>query len=319
MTSKIKTAILDDYQQVAFQYADWSSISPQLDITVYTDTIHSEDDLVSRLEPYTIICTMRERTRFPASVLARLPHLKLLTTTAMRNASIDIEFAKKKGIIVSGTGLLQHTTVEHTWALILGLVKNVAREDASVRHGKWQETVEFSLIGKTIGLLGVGNLGSETARIAKAFGMIVLGWSPNLTPERAVAAGVTFAPSKHYLLENSDIVSVHLVLSPTTRGILSAEDLEHLKPGSYLVNTSRGPLIDEPALLSLLRSKKIRGAALDVFDIEPLPLDHEFRRLENVLLSPHLGYVTEDNYKVFWGQTVENIAAFLEGTPKRVI
>jgi len=316
-----RVAILDDYQKVAFTSADWTPLQHRVSIDVYSDTILDEDALVLRLEPYEIICAMRERTKFPSSVLDRLPKLKFIATTGMGNRGIDIAHARKKEIVVSGTGGAGNSTLEHIWALILGTARYIALEDAGVKASRqaWQITIPTGLSGKTLGLLGVGNLGSKTATIAKAFNMNVIGWSPHLTPERAAAAGVKFVKSKEELFKTSDILSVHMVLSEASYHIVKAADLALMKPSSIFINTSRGPLVDEEALVDVLKHKKIAAAGLDVFDVEPLPLDHPLRELENVTLSPHLGYVSDDNYKVFWTDTVDNIIHFLDGAPKRVL
>ncbi|KZP16841.1 hypothetical protein FIBSPDRAFT_912172 [Athelia psychrophila] len=284
------------------------------------NTLSTEDDLVARLKPYAIICAMRERTKFRASLLDKLPNLKLIATTGPRNAAIDISYAASKGIVVSGTGGSGNSTLEHIWALILGTARHLATEDRNVKAGKeqWQSTLPIGLAGRTLGLIGVGHLGSQTAKIARAFDMRVVGWSPNLTSERAAEAGVEFAKTKEELLKQSDIVSLHMVLSDRSKGILAAGDFSKMKPSAILINTSRGPLVDEAALIKALQQKTIAGAGLDVYDVEPLPLDHDLRKLDNVTLSPHIGYVSEENYEVFWTQTVENISGFLDGEPKRV-
>jgi len=263
-----------------------------------------------------------ERTKFTASLLDRLPNLKLIATTGPFNRGIDTEHAKSKGISVSGTGGAGNPTLEHIWALILATVRHIVEEDANVKRGKpqWQTVVPTGLAGKTLGLLGLGRLGSQVAQIAKLFNLRVLAWSPNLTRERADKAGVEFSPTKEQLFKESDIVSIHLVLSESTKGIVSASDLRLLKPSAYFISTSRGPLVDEKALVEILKEGKIKGAGLDVFEVEPLPLDHPLRKLGNIVtLSPHTAYVSDDNYKVFWGDTVENIAAYLDGKPIRLM
>ncbi|KAI0814898.1 D-isomer specific 2-hydroxyacid dehydrogenase [Irpex lacteus] len=319
--SPIRVAILDDYQHVALTAADWSSIKDKLAIDVYDETLADEDALVKRLEGYSIICAMRERTKFPASLLDRLPNLKLIATTGTWNAGIDVAHAKKKGIVVSGTGGGGNSTLEHIWALILATARHIALDDAGVkaRRQLWQTVIPIGLSGKTLGLVGVGKLGTSTAKIAKAFNLNVLGWSPHLTPERAEAAGVEYIATKEELLKRSDIVSIHIVLSESTRHLINAADLALLKPTALFINTSRGPIVDEKALVKVLKEKKIAGAGLDVYDIEPLPLDHPLRDLKNVTLTPHTGYVSDDSYKVFWEETVDNIKSFLEGNPKRVL
>ncbi|EJF66956.1 D-isomer specific 2-hydroxyacid dehydrogenase [Dichomitus squalens LYAD-421 SS1] len=320
-SERIRVAILDDYQNVAFKFGDWSGIKDRLLIDTYPDTTNDEDILAKRLEPYTIICTMRERTKIRASLLDRLPNLRLITTTGPYNAGIDVAYAKTKGVITCGTGGKGNSTLEHIWALILATARHIVIEDARVKASAvpWQVTIPMGLAGRTLGLVGVGRLGSATGKIAKAFGMEVIGWSPNLTPDRAEKEGVTYVATKEELLKRSDIVSIHMVLSERTQRMITAADLALLKPTAFFINTSRGPLVDESALIEVLQQKKIAGAGLDVFDEEPLPLDHPIRKLTNVTLSPHTGYVSDSNYEAFWGHTVENIAAFLDGRPTRVI
>ncbi|KAF7339549.1 D-isomer-specific 2-hydroxyacid dehydrogenase NAD-binding protein [Mycena sanguinolenta] len=278
--SVLRVAICDDYQQVAFKFADWSPITQRVSIDVFSDTIADEDLLVKRLAEYDIICAMRERTKFSASLLDRLPKLRLIATTGLRNLAIDTKHAKSKGITVSGTKG-SGATLEHIWALLLATVRHISVEDANVKakNPQWQTIVPFGLAGKTLGLIGLGRLGTQTAQVAKVFNMKVIAWSPNLTPERAAEAGVEFAATKADLLKESDIVSLHL-------------------PTAYLLNTSRGPLIDEDALVAVLKAKSIAGAGLDVFDQEPLPLDHPLRDVNNATLSPHNGYVSDTSYKV---------------------
>ncbi|RDB29216.1 Glyoxylate reductase [Hypsizygus marmoreus] len=297
---RVRVAILDDYQRVALTSADWSCVNSRIAVDVFTDTIAEEGALVQRLEGYQIICAMRERTKFSQSLLDRLPHLKLIATTGMQNAGIDVEHAKKKGIFVSGTGSGGNSTLEHIWALILAVARHIAVDDANVKGGNplWQTSIPVGLQGKTLGIIGVGRLGTKTAKIAKAFGMKVVGWSPNLTPERAEEAGVEYASSKEDLLRRSDVVSLHLVLSDRTRHIISAPDIALMKPTAFLINTSRGPLVDESALVDALKSQRIAGAGLDVFDVEPLPVAHPLRKLGNVTLTPHTGYVNDTNYEV---------------------
>ncbi|KAJ6604553.1 D-isomer-specific 2-hydroxyacid dehydrogenase NAD-binding protein [Mycena vulgaris] len=321
LMSVLRVAILDDYQQVALKSADWSSIAQRVAVDVFSDTIADEDLLVKRLADYDIVCAMRERTKFTPSLMDRLPKLRLIATTGMRNFAIDTEHAKKQGITVSGTVSSAASTLEHIWAMILATMRHIVTEDANVKakNPQWQTLVPTGLSGKTLGLIGVGRLGSQTAKIAKAFDMKVIAWSPNLNPERAAEAGVEFASTKAELLQQSDVVSLHIVLSERTRHIISASDLALMKPTAYLINTSRGPLVDEEALLAVLKTRAIAGAGLDVYDQEPLPLNHALRDLNNVTLTPHNAYVNDTSYKVFWEQTVDNIAAFLDGQPKRVL
>lgn len=312
----MKIAILDDYQNVALSFADWASIDAETE--VFTTHVGDPDELVSRLAGFEVVVAMRERTRFPARLLARLTDLKLLITTGMKNAAIDLEAARQRGITVCGTGGVGHNTAELTWALILAAVRNLAVELPAMRAGGWQTTIGTGLNGRTLGLLGLGRLGSQVARVGQAFGMETVAWSQNLTAERAAEHGVT-AVSKQDLFARADVLSIHLVLSERTRGLVGAAELAAMKPDALLVNTSRGPIVDEAALLDALRSRRIGAAALDVYDVEPLPGDHPLRGLPNVVLTPHLGYVTRENYEIFFGDAVEDIVAYRSGNPVRVI
>ncbi|HEV7973307.1 D-2-hydroxyacid dehydrogenase family protein [Amycolatopsis sp.] len=309
----MKIAILDDYQNVALGFADWDSLDAEIE--VFTKPL---DDVVERLGGFDVIVAMRERTRFPADVLGKLPELKLLVSTGRRNAAIDIAAARKLGIVVSGTGYIAHPTAEHTWALILAAARNLPAEERSMREGGWQVDVGSGLHGKTLGLLGLGNLGARAAKVGQAFGMETLAWSQNLTQEKASEHGVT-AVSKEDLFARADVLSIHLVLSDRSRGLVGAAELAAMKPTAILVNTSRGPIVDEAALLDALRRKEIGCAALDVYDTEPLPADHPLRSLDNTVLTPHVGYVTREVYDVFYGDAVEDIAAFKAGSPLRVM
>ncbi len=313
-----RVAVLDDYQNVAREMAAWSSLPPDVSVDFYGDHLSDEDDLVMRLEPYEIVVAMRERTPFQRSLFLRLPNLRLLVTTGMRNASIDMAAATESGVVVSGTDGLPYPTAELTWGLILALARKVPTEDAATRAGEWQVTVGEGLQGKTLGVIGLGRLGSQVARIGAAFGMNLVAWSQNLVAERAAEFGARLV-SKDELLTESDFVTIHLVLSERTRGLLGERELSLMKKSAYLVNTSRGPIVDESALVAALESGTIAGAGLDVFDIEPLPLDHKLRNLPNTVLTPHLGYVTVETYRIFYRDAVENIAAFLSGNPVRVI
>ncbi|KAF8523059.1 D-isomer specific 2-hydroxyacid dehydrogenase [Hysterangium stoloniferum] len=311
----LRVAILDDYQGVALTSADWSAVQAKAQVDVFRDTISGEAELVKRLEPYAVVCTMRERTKITASLLDKLPNLKLITTTGMANRSIDLKATAAKDITVVGSGGKGNSTLEHIWALILAVTRRVVVEDANIKTGKpqWQSEVPTGLSGKTLSLLGVGRFGSQVAQIAKLFGMRVLAWSPNLTPERAEKAGVEFAPTKEELLKQADLFSIHMVLAPSTRHLIGAADLALLKPTAFLFNTSRGPIIEENALIEALSAKKFAGAGLDVYDIEPLPLDHPLRKVPNVTLSPHNAYVNEDNYKCWWEDTAQSVTNFVEG------
>ncbi len=313
-------AILDDYQGVALRMADWSAVERVAELRVFRAPFADEDALVAAVADCDVVVAMRERTPFRASAFARLPRLRLLVTTGMRNAAIDMEAARARGIVVCGTASLGEPPAEITWALLLALARHLVPENAAFRqNGPWQSTVGTDLEGRQLGLLGLGKIGSKVALVGAAFGMDVVAWSQHLTAERAEAVGVRLAPSKAALLETSDFVSIHLVLSGRTRGLLGREDLRRMKPTAYLINTSRGPIVDEAALLEALRERWIAGAGLDVFDVEPPRPDSPFRTLPNVLATPHLGYVTEANYRVYYGEAAEDVRAFLDGNPIRVV
>ena len=312
-----RVAILDDYQDVARRLADWKSLPAE--VVVFRDHLSDESKVAARLADFDVVVAMRERTPFPRSLFERLPRLRLLVTTGMRNASIDLRAAADRGVVVSGTAGLPSPTAELTWALILALVRHVPREDRATREGRWQETLGTTLKGRTLGVLGLGQLGSRVARVGKAFEMDVIAWSQNLTAERAAAVGATLAGSRDELLARADVVTIHLVLSGRTRGLVGARELGLMRPTAYLVNTSRGPIVDEGALIATLHAGKIAGAGLDVYDEEPLPADHPLRRLTNTVITPHLGYVTEETYQIFYSQALEDIRAFLAGAPVRVL
>jgi len=314
----IRVAVLDDYQDAALEMADWSVLPPEVEVTVFPDHLADPEALVERLLPFEIICPMRERTPFPAALIQRLPNLKLLATTGSWNAAIDMKAAEEHGVTVCGTSGAVHATPEFSWALIMALVRNIPSEIQSVRTGGWQVGLGGDLKGRTIGILGLGNIGTAIARYARAFEMEVIAWSQNLTPEKAEADGAKLV-SKDELLDRSDIVTIHQVLSQRTRDLIGARELALMKPTAFLINTSRGPIVNEPALIDALQRGVIAGAALDAFEEEPLPQGHPFRTLPNVLATPHIGYVSGDMYRMFFSQTVENIAAFLAGSPTRVI
>jgi phosphoglycerate dehydrogenase-like enzyme len=307
----MRCVVLDDYQGVALSNADWSG----LDVTVLREHL---DDPAEALAEAECVVIMRERTPFTATLFSRLPNLRLLVTSGMRNASIDLEAAREHGVTVCGTGSAKTPPTELTWALILGLARHVAVENAAFHSGgPWQSTVGVDLAGATLGLAGFGNLGRAVGRVGKAFGMDVVAWSQNLTADRTEAEGVRLASSLHDLLEQSDFASVHLVLSERTRGLVDAAALARLKPSAFLVNTSRAAIVDQNALLDVLRDNRIAGAGLDVFDTEPLPRSDELRTLPNVLATPHLGYVTQANYRTYFREAVENVQAFIQGAPIR--
>ena len=313
-----RVAILDDYQDVALAVADWKSLGPEVTVEAFHERLGDEDGLVKRLADFEVIVAMRERTQCPRSVLERLPKLRLLVTTGMRNVAIDIKAAAELGIVVSGTGLLTPPTAELTWGLILALARHIPEEAQDMREGGWQTTVGVGLDGKVLGVLGLGKLGSEVARVGRAFRMEVIAWSQNLTAEHASSLGATRV-EKDELFERADFVTIHLILSKRTRGLVTARELALMKPGAYLINTSRGPIVEERALIDALTRRKIGGAALDVFDEEPLPDAHPLRKLDNVVLTPHLGYVTVENYRKAYGEAVEDIRGFLTGHPIRTI
>jgi phosphoglycerate dehydrogenase-like enzyme len=313
-----KIAILDDYQNTAMKFGEWESLRKHAEITVFNDYIADEDALVKRLLPYDILCVMRERTWFPRSVLKRLTNLKLLASTGPWNAAIDIEAADELGITVCGTASSLTAASELTWALILAAARDIPREVASFRNGGWQVSVGSDLNGKTMGLLGLGYSGSATARVAQAFGMKTIAWSQNMTTESAGKLGVQYV-SKDELLASSDILSIHVRLSERTRDLIGARELAMMQPHALLVNTARGPIVNEAALIDALKRKQIAGAAIDVFDIEPLPVSHPFRTMGNIVATSHVGYVTEGSYKIYYGESVENIRAWIEGQPIRTL
>jgi len=314
----LKLAILDDYQGTAKDLADWSKLPAGVEVEFFQDHIVDEDQLVERLGDFDLVQGMRERTPFPRSVLSRLPNLRLLITTGRRNASFDIEAASELGITVCGTNGGGEGTTELTWGLILAMLRHIPEEERRSRAGSWGTTVGIGVKGKTLGLIGLGHIGSLVARVAKAFDMNVIAWSQNMTHERANECGATLV-DKETLFRDSDIVSVHLVLSDRTRGLVGKSDLAFMKPSAYIVNTSRGPIIDEMALIDVLERKAIAGAALDTFVIEPLPKDHPFFKTPNTLISPHLGYVIDDSYEAFYAGVIENVRAFTSGEPVRTI
>jgi phosphoglycerate dehydrogenase-like enzyme len=307
----VKVAVLDDYPNIALQIADWSAVRRHAEITVFNDHVADSSAVVARLHPFDVVCVMRERTPLTREVLEKLPNLRLIASTGPRNAAIDSKTAGDLGIAVTMTGYDSTPTIEFTWSLILASMRGLDREVASLRRGGWQTGLGANLRGRTLGVLGLGNVGGEVARIGAAFGMKVIAWSQNLTADKAHAVGATLV-DKQTLFRDADIVTVHVVLSHRTNGLVGAAELALMKPSARLVNTSRGPIVDEPALIEALQARRIAGAAIDVFDIEPLPADHPFRKLENVLATPHIGYGTEDLYRIFYGDVVSSIARWLE-------
>jgi D-3-phosphoglycerate dehydrogenase len=315
--TRLRCAILDDYFKLSLTSADWSKITDRVDLTVFENPFKSEAEVTSALKDFPIILAMRERTAFPRSQFAALPNLKLMITSGMRNAAIDFEAAKAHDVVLCGTNFARDTTAPLAMALILELTRNVGRESARMHAGEpWQTLLGMDIEGRTLGVLGLGKLGAKVAKLAQAFGMNVIAWSPNLTPERCKEVGVTYA-SKEDLFKTADVVSIHVVLGPRSRGIVGREDLLRMKPTAYIVNTARGPIIDEAALLEVLQQKKIAGAGIDVFSVEPLPTDHPFRKLDNMVITPHLGYATEEVFRGHYVQMVEGIDAWFKGEPVR--
>ena len=309
---------MDDYQNVALSSADWSAVRRRFTVRAITEHHTDETELVDALFASEVVVAMRERTAFPAGVLRRLPVLRLLVTTGMANAAIDLDAARERGITVCGTSGTGRAVPELTLGMIIALTRHIAAEDAAVRSGGWQHTIGPGLAGHILGVVGLGRLGVPVARLAQAFDMSVIAWSPQLTAERAAEHGVR-AVSKSELFAESDVITIHMPLSDRSRGLITAEDIALMRPTAYLINTSRGPIVDEGALIDALREHRIAGAGLDVYDVEPLPVDHPLRSLPNTLLLPHIGYVTSDIYRQWFGQVVEDVLAFTDGVPIRVL
>ena len=315
----VRAAILDDYQNVAMGFADWSPIAKDVEIKVFNKPFGSQDEAIKALQGFAVVVGMRERTPFPRKVVEALPDLKLLITTGARNNSFDIKACAERGVTVCGTGGVGSPTTGIAFGLMLELTRRIGFENARLKAGApWQTTIGRDLEGLTLGILGLGKLGQRSTAVGKAFGMKTIAWSQNLTEEKAKAAGADYV-SKDDLFRNADFVTIHLVLSDRSRGLVGAKELGLMKKSAYLINTSRGPIVDEKALIAVLQSKSIAGAGLDVFDIEPLPLDHPFRKMDNVVITPHLGYVSEQNYRKYFPDIVEDIRAWLDGKPVRVI
>jgi D-3-phosphoglycerate dehydrogenase len=315
----IRAAILDDYQNVAKRMADWSPIAKDVEITVFNEPFASQEAAVAALKPFQIVVGMRERTPFPRAVIGALPELKLLITTGAKNNSFDIKAAAERGVTVCGTGAVGSPTTGIAFGLMLELTRRIGFENARLKRGEpWQVTIGQDLEGLTLGIVGLGKLGRRSAEVGKAFGMNVIAWSQNLTPEKAAEAGIAYA-SREKLFADADIVTIHYQLGPRSRGLITADDIGRMKKTAYLINTARAPIVDQQALIAALREKRIAGAGLDVFDVEPLPLDHPFRSMDNVVITPHLGYVSEQNYRKYFPDIVEDIRAWLDGKPVRVI
>jgi phosphoglycerate dehydrogenase-like enzyme len=316
---RYRCAVLDDYQNVAMTMADWDKIAGDVAVTVFNEHMGSPDEVHRVLADFDIVCMMRERTPFRRNTIEALPKLKLLITTGARNASIDMVAAAERGITVCSTGAYGNPTTGITFGLILELTRRIGYEHERLKSGEsWQVTIGPDIEGKTLGIIGLGKLGMRVAGVAKAFGMKVIAWSPNLTPEKCKDVGVEYA-AKDDLFRNADIITIHVQLGDRSRGLVTAKELALMKPDAYLINTARGPIVDEKALIAALQERRIAGAGLDVFDVEPLPLDHPFRRMDNVVITPHLGYVSQQNYARYFPDIVENIRAFIDGKPVRVI
>jgi phosphoglycerate dehydrogenase-like enzyme len=307
----LRIAVLDDYQGVALTLADWSAVTARARVVVFNDHLTDAEAIVERLLPFDVVCVMRERTPLSRNIIERLPTLKLIASTGKRNASIDTATAAERGITVVHTSYTSTPTVELTWGLILASARHIVAENASLRAGGWQRTVGDDLADKTLGILGLGSIGSQVAKVALAFGMNVIAWSQNLTSQAAAAAGARLV-SKEELLREADVVSIHLVLSKRTAGLIGAPELALMKPSARLVNTSRGPIVVETALIDALTRRQIAGAAIDVFDTEPLPPDHPYRNIEHILATPHIGYVSRGLYQRFYRDTVANILAWMD-------
>ncbi|WP_434577080.1 D-2-hydroxyacid dehydrogenase family protein [Pseudomonas sp. Z5-35] len=314
----VHIAVIDDWQDVARDVVDWSALDGIGEVTFLHDYPADRDTLAERLQRFDVICVMRERTRFDEGLLCRLPNLKLLLTGGMRNAALDLKAAATLGIQVCGTESYKHAAPELTWALVMALSRNLVAQANALRAGLWQQGLGGDLHGKTLAILGLGSIGTRVAQFGQVFGMRVIAWSENLTAERAAAAGVAYV-SKQALFEQADVLSIHLVLSERSQGLVDAQALGWMKPEALLVNTARGPIVDEAALIDALRHKRLAGAALDVFAEEPLPPDHPFRTLGNVLATPHVGYVSRQNYQQFYGQMIEDLQAWAAGTPIRML
>tara|TARA_Y100001958_G_C21203043_1_gene529429 strand:+ start:454 stop:1398 length:945 start_codon:yes stop_codon:yes gene_type:complete len=314
----MKVAILDDYQGVAEQLVDWSTLKDSCEIKVFNQPFDNEDHAIENLKNFEALLIMRERTPMTKKLMDGCPRLKFIATSGMRNLGIDLEHAKSKGIIVSGSEGNKNPTAELTWALILGLARNIKQESENMYQGYWQTTIGFELKGKTLGIMGLGNLGSMVAKVGKAFGMEVIAWSENLKMADAEKHGV-MAVTKEELFEKSDFLTIHYLLSDRSRNLVKYEDISKMKKTAFIINTSRGPIVNEDDLIKALQDEIIAGAGLDVYSIEPLPENHKLRFLPNVLLTPHIGYVTLDNYVKWYSQMAEDLQAFLDGKPIRIL
>lgn len=314
----IRVALLDDYQGIALRLADWKSLQPEVQVEAFPEHIRNIDELAKRLEPFGCVVLMRERTALRRPLIEKLPNLKLVITTGMQNNSVDAAALAERGIVFCGTDGLGHSTAELTWGLMLDLLRNITHEDRALRQGRWQTKIGFGAKGKTLGIIGLGRLGKMVAGYGKAFGMEVIGWSRSFNAEKAAEIGIK-SVTKDELFALSDIVTIHVSMSDSSRGLVGAADLARMKPTSYLVNTSRAPIVDEAALLAALKGRKIAGAAIDVFENEPVTKGHPFFELDNVIVTPHLGYAIEENFRINYASAIENIRAFLDGKPIRLV
>ena len=313
-----KLAVVDDYEGAARTSADWDRLAGKVEIEVFQDHLDDEATVAERLADFEIVFLMRERTPFPDSLFARLPKLEHVITSGMRNASIDLDAARRHGVVVTGTPILAYPAAEHAWALLLALAKRIPADDRRMRHGGWGEGLNLGLRDKTLGIIGLGKLGSQVARVGLAFGMHVIAWSENLTAQRCEEVGVRLV-SKAELLQSADFVSIHLVLGERSRGLIAADEFRLMPPTAFLINTSRGPIVDESALVDALKSGRIAGAGIDVFETEPLPADHPLRGLPNTVLTPHQGYVTRENFRIFYSTAIDNVLSWLDGRPANVL
>ena len=312
----MRIALIEDYQDAARSSADWGSLPADTEIVAFHDHVEDEDALVERLADFDVVVGVRQRTQFTRTLFARLPKLKLLMNGG--GAAIDMPAATEHGVTVCTLGGTNTATAEHAWALLLSLARQIPQEDRAMREGRWQTTLGWGLERRTLGIVGLGNLGSQVASVGRAFGMQVIAWSPNLTVERATEKGATLV-TKDELFEQADFISVHVTLTDESRGLIGARELALMKPTAFIVNTSRGPILDERALTAALTERRIAGAGIDVFDVEPIPRDHPFLSLDNIIVTPHLGFVTRESYGIFYRHAVENIAAFIGGNPIRVV
>ena len=315
---QLRLAVLDDWEGAARDFVDWPGELPAVEVTIFTDHLARPRDLVERLAPFGAVMLMRERTPMPADVLAALPNLRLIVTTGMRNRALDVAAAAQHGVLVCGTQGLQSPTPELTWSLILALARRIPQADASMRAGRWEPTVGMDLQGAVLGLVGLGRLGGQVAAVARAFQMELLAWSPRLTQDRAAAHGARLV-GKRELFAQSDIVSVHMVLAASTQGLVGVAEIDAMKPTAFLVNTSRGALVDQDVLLRALADGRIAGAGLDVYDEEPLPARHPLRSSPRTVLTPHIGYVTAGTFATFYREAAQDVRAYLDGNPVRVI